>query len=261
MNSTVRLIERLAEARAYERLKGYQQRTMAKLFALSDIASLKGMYIAEIGGDGDFSAARCLAEASGNRVRIFNPAMRDSVIADSEIEPIKQGFEVSIHSRCGFDLIYGCAVLEHIGDMEGCINSCHAALKPGGWLLLQGGPMWNSPYGHHLYVKVDGKYYTFDDNNVVPDWCQWLYSREEVVDFLKAKGLPEKVRDLIGWQIYESDMLNRTCTDEILSLFNENIWELAFDEYENGVPQHVREKGGMGNRKGVASLYIAARKK
>lgn len=242
--------------------KEYQIKTLEKLFSLSDIENLMGMDIAEVGGDGNFAIAKTLAYMSGRPVAIYNPALNEnSSEIDESIKPVNKPFEEAAIKPGTLDLIYGCAVLEHIGNLPKFIAKCHEYLKSGGGLLLQGGPMWNSPWGHHLYVKTGTWNYTFDGNNIVPDWAHWLYSRPELESLLAKKGIPEEACRLIGEQIYESDMLNRVSTDELLALFSDTEWELSIEEKENGIPKAVSDKGVLGNRKAVPNIYIYARKK
>ena len=53
--------------------------------------------------------------------------------------------------NANYDLIVSWSALEHIPDPEKVFNECLRILKPGGYIFLQFGPLYYSPWGYHHY--------------------------------------------------------------------------------------------------------------
>jgi len=118
-----------------------------------------------------------------------------------------------------FDLIYGTAVLEHLNSFDVFLEEMHRILKKNGILILHGGPLWNSYWGHHLWVHMEGVKYEFNGNNPIPDWGQLLYSKAEMTELLIEKNLPIDHVNAIIKMIYESKTINRLTYSDLVNLF------------------------------------------
>jgi SAM-dependent methyltransferase len=57
-----------------------------------------------------------------------------------------------------YDLVVSWSALEHIPEPEKVFSECLRILKPGGYLYLQFGPLYYSPWGYHHYSVLKMPY-------------------------------------------------------------------------------------------------------
>lgn len=67
---------------------------------------------------------------------------------------ISDGFRTNIESG-SIDLVVSHSVLEHVGDLDECLNEIDRMAKVGGYLYLTVDPLYFSSYGSH--VNVEGR--------------------------------------------------------------------------------------------------------
>ena len=130
-----------------------------------------------------------------------------------------------------FDIVYGIAVLEHITDIPTMLDQVFCVLKPGGYVYLEGNPIWSGPLGHHLWVnpwqnQSKGSYLFTDhpefigSSNPIPDWAHLYMSPTELGDYMLAQELPpHDVIRILDW-VYNDPDLNRLSIHEICSAFS-----------------------------------------
>ena len=106
---------------------------------LDRIGIATGMRCLEIGG-GRGSVARWMAERVGPSGSVFVTDIDISVLVGCDLPNI----EVRVHNICtdpiddgSYDLIHARLVLEHLPPRLAVLDKLVAALKPGGWLLLE----------------------------------------------------------------------------------------------------------------------------
>jgi len=81
-----------------------------------------------------------------------------------------------------FDLCISIATLEHCKDPLKVLNEMKRAAKKGGYCYIQAGPLYFSPFGHHMF----GFYDNFP-------WIHLRRSRDEIIEYSAANGIDEKI--------------------------------------------------------------------
>lgn len=127
-----------------------------------------------------------------------------------------------------FDVAITDSTFEHVHDLSGVLSEVHRVVKPAGRLYAHFGPIWSSPYGHHLWVRVNGREYTYWDV-VLPSWCHILDHEESTREFcVERLSLPSLVADAIVDWVYRSDEQNRVLFDDYYALAKESPWNLLW---------------------------------
>jgi SAM-dependent methyltransferase len=110
-----------------------------------------------------------------------------------------------------FDLCYSIATLEHCKDPFKVLQEMKRVTKKGGTCYVQAGPLYYSPFGHHMFGY-------FDD---IP-WIHLRSSKEEILAYASKRGIDQKVKTTVGVHLsdYLDGMLNK-----------EHINEKSFAEY------------------------------
>jgi GT2 family glycosyltransferase/SAM-dependent methyltransferase len=54
-----------------------------------------------------------------------------------------------------FDMVVTIATFEHLSDPERALSEIMRVLKPGGYAYIQAGPLYHSPFGHHMFGFFD----------------------------------------------------------------------------------------------------------
>lgn len=108
-----------------------------------------------------------------------------------------------------FDLSLSIATLEHVPDPYAVMEEMLRVTKVGGICYVQAGPLYHSPFGHHMF-------------SYFPDypWIHLRKSKEEIIDYVMHNGIARTIeRDLAKTaEQYISGMLN---FDHINGLFLE----------------------------------------
>jgi SAM-dependent methyltransferase len=86
-----------------------------------------------------------------------------------------------------FDLCYSIATLEHCVDPIKVIEEMHRVTVPGGYCYIQAGPLYFSPFGHHMFGY-------FDDF----PWVHLRLSPDEIIERLERTGLSSKIQNGFG---------------------------------------------------------------
>jgi SAM-dependent methyltransferase len=198
-------------------LADYQQRFLKDLQRLKPLA---GMRILEIGGDLRLDIARELIRLGAQLVWVVN--LEEATNPEIENERIKffrsDAAEVSdlFPLNC-FDIIVGCAVLEHIQDLPGVLSSVTKVLQPGGSIVLSGGPLWSSAKGHHLWLTIRGRERRFnDDTSLLPDFAHLLHDSASIGNALRDKFLSPEELERVAWEVYFRPYLSRQSKSSII---------------------------------------------
>jgi SAM-dependent methyltransferase len=193
----------------------YQKDIFCRLLELAKLrpSVLRGAKILEIGGNTPQAIARTLYAMTEEKVIIINPALKAYDCEYYEIVPKKM--EEYGGTPESFDLIYGCAVLEHMPDYEASLRHCVRLLRKGGHLLLNGSPHWFSPQGHHLYYTNKGREYrcSVPEKNPLPDFSHLYMDKEEMAAYLQKAGIPEEDISGIVAMVYDSTLISRVNPD------------------------------------------------
>ena len=86
-----------------------------------------------------------------------------------------------------FHLSYSIATLEHCFDPVKTIEEMHRVTIPGGYCYIQAGPLYFSPFGHHMFGY-------FDDF----PWVHLRLSPAEMIERLKSTGLSNNIQSVFG---------------------------------------------------------------
>lgn len=85
-----------------------------------------------------------------------------------------------------FDLVFSIATLEHVANPAAVINEMLRVTRPGGIVYVQAGPLYHSPYGHHMFS------YFADE-----PWIHLRMTAAEIVEFAQRRGIAAQIeRDL-----------------------------------------------------------------
>lgn len=195
-----------------------------KIESLARYRSLAGAVVLEIGADPDSISARMLVDAGARQVisTNFDPEWteaRDGAVERRPLDAreIAQGFAPQ-----SIDVVFGVAVLEHIGGLDRFFAGVRHALKPGGLMYAHGGPVWTSARGHHVIVKDGTRPYRFgvDAMNPIRDWTHLVLSRQEMIEDLVARDVPPADAEKIGFRVYDDDDVNRLGFKSICGIFD-----------------------------------------
>lgn len=98
-----------------------------------------------------------------------------------------------------FDLTFSIATLEHCKDPLKVLQEMKRVTKKGGHCYVQAGPLYHSPFGHHMFGY-------FDDY----PWIHLRLSKEEIIEYSRLHGIDKKIDESIGQKVedYIIGMLN-----------------------------------------------------
>ncbi len=110
-----------------------------------------------------------------------------------------------------FDVCYSIATLEHCADPFQVLQEMKRVTKKGGLVSAQAGPLFYSPFGHHMFGYFDA--------------CPWIHLRKDlrgILDYARTHGIDEQIRRTLGRDPaeYVAGMLN-----------TQHLNALAFQEY------------------------------
>jgi ubiquinone/menaquinone biosynthesis C-methylase UbiE len=203
-------------------LSPYQLEFVVKTLQHTAVA---GKRILEIGSDSDLFVGKALARAGAARVQCSNMVDFSKAMENCDDDRVSfthcAGHDLPFENG-SFDLVVGCALLEHVTVMEAFARELHRIVVPGGHLFLHGAPMWPSLAGHHVYFIGNASFYRFnDETNPVPDYGHLTMAPAQLADHLASSGIPRKDRDRIVNYAYVDDVLNRMHPDAIVAAFGE----------------------------------------
>ncbi len=132
-----------------------------------------------------------------------------------------------------FDLIFGMAVLEHIGCIWLVLEESAKILRPGGVLYLHGGPIWTATKGHHLYTKFEGVDYKFTAADCpILRWEHLMFDEGGLRDALVSRGSREPLAAHLAQFVYRSAEQNRIGYERLSKIFAASPLKLV-DKHDN----------------------------
>jgi SAM-dependent methyltransferase/glycosyltransferase involved in cell wall biosynthesis len=98
-----------------------------------------------------------------------------------------------------FDVVVSIATLEHVGEPRRALEEMLRVLKRGGYGYVQAGPLFHSPFGHHMFAYFQEE-----------PWIHLRKTKEEIVEYAAARGIDSVIeRDLgLSAREYVEGMLN-----------------------------------------------------
>lgn len=89
-----------------------------------------------------------------------------------------------------FDFVFSYDAFEHFSSPEHVLREAIRVVREHGYIYLDFGPLYYSPYGEHAYRSI-----------TVP-YCQFLFQRTLLNDFVNEKGLdPIPFDQMNGWSV------------------------------------------------------------
>jgi SAM-dependent methyltransferase len=227
--------------------------------------NLSGKSVLEIGTDAKLICANYFLKRGASRVTTCNMKVDGIDLSrntSGRIELMRCDASKQVFSA-KFDVIFGRAILEHIPDIEGFLRSVDSSLAPGGFLYLDGGPMWDSPLGYHLWFSCSsGKRYTMaDESKVIGPWEHLLLGRDELVAAIENRGVAAQDATEIAKYVHDSPDQNRASCEEIERIFRQSdsfSFDFVYEGYTHP-PQEVIDK--LGSKAGNNQMIIIGKKK
>jgi SAM-dependent methyltransferase len=137
-----------------------------------------------------------------------------------------------------FDAVVSLALFEHLDDVRGALLEMKRITRHGGDVLVQFGPAWSSPYGHHLYAKAGDTYLDFTSWKM-PAFIHLLCSKKDITQFYLSNGYSESdVNSVLHW-FYEANIINRVMYDDYLAAFVEHFQIQSIEHMSSDVPGYL----------------------
>ncbi|MFV1991661.1 MAG: class I SAM-dependent methyltransferase [Acidimicrobiales bacterium] len=187
------------------------------------VGGLEGRRVLEVGSDQGGRNLSAVAEMGAEEVVGVNPAMDPAELArnvrllaeDAGQLPFDDGY---------FDVVLTDSVFEHVHDLPGVLDELYRVVKPGGQILAQYGPIWSTPYGHHLWVHCEGQLWSYW-NVVLPAWCHLV---DEPADLhrhcTERLNLSTDVANAVVQWVYEDSGQNRLLFSDYVRIVSECAW-------------------------------------
>lgn len=228
---------------------------------IANFTEIAGKTVLEIGGNSSCAAAIPFIDLGAQAVIVSGLDHIYSSIAPADIKyqdkiTLQKANALDLLKTFGqqqFDIIYGISVLEHIPNPDLLMNQLYYVLKDGGFIFLEGAPVWTSAKGHHIWVDrwnypVTRNYYFsdypgHDAINPIPDWGHLIYSQKELRNLLADSGLPSQdIMELLKF-IYESANINRITPANILRAVSRTPFVCSEVNYlRRAIPLDVKER-------------------
>lgn len=193
-NTVKKIIEKYSkiEASPFQdySLPGLKKRARERVNQLGRLGSFEGKSVLEIGAADGFVLKECLAEGAKRALAVD--------VRDQRHEEVKQsGVEIALTSAenmkdlqdHSFDLIYSWGSLEHILEIEKVATECYRLLRPQGFIFIEAGPLYYSPWGYHYYSILRVPYiHLLFPGNVLKEYALARRNDGKNVDFPWTSG-------------------------------------------------------------------------
>lgn len=110
-----------------------------------------------------------------------------------------------------FDAVFTVNTFEHVLDLDAVLGQVVYALKPGGHLFSQFGPVWSGCNGSHFWISPE---FNFSKHAPMAHWAHLLSSRAELTEEMKGAGLAADVVERLAHQVFDSSGINRRHLEE-----------------------------------------------
>jgi SAM-dependent methyltransferase len=110
-----------------------------------------------------------------------------------------------------FDVVFSINAFEHVLPLATVVERCHQALRPGGVLFSQFGPIWSCDVGSHFWVTPD---FCFNAPGPMSPWAHLRFTRQELEKLLIEAGVDDDKRHHALYQVFESGFVNRRFFEE-----------------------------------------------
>jgi SAM-dependent methyltransferase len=86
-----------------------------------------------------------------------------------------------------FHVAYSLATLEHVPDPFAVMQEMRRVTRAGGYCVIQAGPLYHSPFGHHMFGFFDEF-----------PWIHLRLSKDEIVDYARSTGADRRIEQAHG---------------------------------------------------------------
>ena len=126
-----------------------------------------------------------------------------------------------------FDFVFSVALMEHVAELDTCLEEMHRILRPGGFYYFIQSPIWSCAQGHH--------YRHWDDASfaAIPLFGHLTHSADEMRIALEAASPPFPIDDCID-SIYTRRDLSRLSRNQTRALVDDSPRKvIAWDDYSD----------------------------
>ncbi|MBN2008126.1 methyltransferase domain-containing protein [candidate division KSB1 bacterium] len=178
---------------------------------LQHIGSVEGKNILDIGCSDGLGCDLMLVEKPASITGVDTSDHVGARFPDPIINYARMDARQLEFSPNSFDVAYSIAVFEHIQEPIDALKEMIRVIKPGGYGYIQAGPLYNSPFGHHMFGY-------FDDY----PWIHLRLTSDEIISYAREQGIDRLILENTG----------RDVVDYIHSMINvQHINGLAFEDY------------------------------
>lgn len=99
-----------------------------------------------------------------------------------------------------FDMVYSIATFEHVSDPQAVFDEIIRLVKVGGYFYIQAGPLYHSPFGHHMFSYF-GEY----------PWIHLRKSPDQILRYAETTGAAARIKEdmAVSAEDYIHSMLSR----------------------------------------------------
>ena len=151
------------------------------------LPKLTSKKLLEIGCSDGFACDLLLSENPEKIIGIDTLEIVGCNYQDSKIEYIKMDASQLLFENHSFDLCFSIATLEHCKDPFSVLQEMKRVTKKGGYCYVQAGPLYFSPFGHHMFGY-------FDDY----PWIHLRMSKEQIIAYARQHNVDEKILKNLG---------------------------------------------------------------
>jgi SAM-dependent methyltransferase len=126
------------------------------------------------------------------------------------------------------DAILTLSLLEHLTPLPDAVKEMYRILGPGGHLYALFGPVWSSPYGHHIYERPQDPLFDFSAWRM-PAHIHLLCSPAEIARFYEESGYEASGGQVALHWFYEAAHINRLMYDDYTDILGARF-QLVFQE-------------------------------
>lgn len=127
-----------------------------------------------------------------------------------------------------FDFIFSVALMEHVAEIEDCLNELHRILRPGGAYYFIQAPFWSCAQGHHFFHWDDRVY------DAIPKYGHLTMTRDEMRDHLESQsGLFFSVDQCLD-RIFDRPDLSRQSRHQTFARIKDGPLEIeSWEDYDD----------------------------
>ena len=140
------------------------------------------------------------------------------VRGDARTMPFSDGY---------FDAAVSVSAFEHIRGLGEALAEAYRVLRPGGLLLAHFGPIWSTPYGHHLGFMENGRTVNYHEF-VLPSWCHLIDSREDVLQGCLTLGMTKELAARSVSFMFDSPEQNQLLFSDYVDIVTASDFEVLF---------------------------------